>query len=127
MLVLIADDDPTTCQMVLAVVQAAGHKGIIARDAMQVMFMATHQNPDLIVLDLQMPAGTGVGALERLKQSTRTDTIPVLILSGTRDTNLVQRVLEMGAVEFIQKPADPDELAAAIERAAASTGGSAPA
>jgi len=120
MLVLIADDDPVTCQLVLAVVQAGGHRGIIARDAMQVMFMATNQKPDLIVLDLQMPAGTGVGALEKLKLSNRTATIPVLVLSGTRDEALVQRVLEMGAVGFLHKPADPEELAAAMERAAAS-------
>jgi CheY-like chemotaxis protein len=120
MLVLVADDDPETCALVAAVLKQAGHTCIIARDAMQVVQQAGLRHPDLIVLDLQMPAGTGVGALEKLKLSTRTASIPVLVLSGARDPAVIERVLQLGAVEFLPKPVDPEALVAATGRAVGS-------
>jgi DNA-binding response OmpR family regulator len=117
MLVLVADDDPETCALVAAVLKQAGHTCIIARDAMQVVQLAGVRRPHLIVLDLQMPAGTGVGALEKLKLSTRTASIPVLVLSGARDPAVIERVLQLGALEFLPKPVDPDALVAATSRA----------
>jgi CheY-like chemotaxis protein len=118
MLVLVADDDPVTCEMVAAVVRSGGHTPILARDAMQVMFMATHRRPDVIVLDIQMPAGTGIGALEKLRSSAKTADIPVLIYSGILDEAIMERVRSLGTAGCLAKPADPDTLAAAIERAA---------
>lgn len=98
MLVLVADDDPGTCDLVSAVVRKAGHTGIIARDAMQVMLLANQRQPRVIVLDLQMPGGTGVGALQRLKASTKTTMIPVIVVSGETDPEVIERVREMGAI-----------------------------
>lgn len=116
MRILVADDDPDTCLLVSAVLANDGHTCIVARDAMQVMFMAVHQRPDLIVLDLAMPAGTGVGALEKLKRSAITSAIPVVILSGMRERAVIDTVLELGAAEFLPKPMDPDALVDAVRR-----------
>jgi DNA-binding response OmpR family regulator len=118
MLVLVADDDPDTCVLVSAVLTKDGHSCIVARDAMQTMQMATNRKPEAIVLDLQMPAGTGVGALEKLKRSAKTSHIPVIVLSGVTDRTVIARVLQLGAVEFLPKPADPDALTAAVRRIA---------
>jgi CheY-like chemotaxis protein len=117
MLVLIADDDAETCTLVSAILRGDGHQCLIARDAMQAFQLATQRQPEAIVLDLQMPAGTGVGALEKLKRSARTESIPVIVLSGTKDPAAVDRVLGLGADQFLPKPVDAEELLAAVQRA----------
>jgi CheY-like chemotaxis protein len=122
MLVLVADDDMETCTLIAAVLKTAGHGTVFARDAMQVLTVARNQKPNLVLLDVQMPAGTGVGALEKLKTNALTSNIPVIVLSGVRDQATIDRVLELGAVEFLPKPVDPDALLAAVQRAAGSAG-----
>jgi CheY-like chemotaxis protein len=116
MLVLIADDDAETCTLVSAILRREDHQCIIARDAMQALQLATQRQPDAIVLDLQMPAGTGIGALEKLKRSTRTAAIPVIVLSGTTDPKAADRVMGLGADQFLAKPVQAEELVAAIQR-----------
>jgi CheY-like chemotaxis protein len=116
-LVLIADDEPETCLMVSAIVKRAGWESIVARDAMQAVLMAAQRSPDVIVLDVMMPAGTGIGALEKLKLSSRTAHIPVVVLSGVTDPARIERVQELGAAAFLPKPVDPDALEAVIRDA----------
>jgi CheY-like chemotaxis protein len=117
MLVLIADDDTETCTLVTGIMKTAGYETAIARDAMQTVQLTNARRPDVIVLDLQMPAGTGMGALEKLKLSTRTAHIPVIVLSGTADEARIERVRQLGAVEFLPKPVDADALIEAVQRA----------
>jgi FixJ family two-component response regulator len=71
----------------------------------------------VIVLDINMPGGTGVDALRKLKRSVRTATIPVIVVSGSEDAAMPAMVLELGASEFLAKPVDRDALLAAMERA----------
>lgn len=92
---------------------------VVAHDSFQVVQLAQQRRPDAIVLDLLMPAGTGLGALEKLKASARTATIPVIILSGVRDSVVEQRTRDLGVIEFLRKPVDDDALLAALARARA--------
>jgi CheY-like chemotaxis protein len=117
MLVMVADDDPTTCTLVATILKRAGHTTVIAQDAMQVVMLAKKHRPDVIVLDVQMPAGTGTGALEKLRTNAITSDTPVVVLSGTTDKQLIDQLLQMGASEFLAKPVDPESLLSAIERA----------
>jgi DNA-binding response OmpR family regulator len=116
-LILIADDEPETCTVVAAILKKAGHQTVMARDAMQTVFTAVQRSPDLIILDVMMPAGTGVGALEKLKLSTRTSHIPVIVLSAITDRARIEKVRELGAVEFLPKPVDADALLSAVRAA----------
>lgn len=119
MLILVADDDSETCALVSDILKTAGYATALARDAMQTMAVANSRSPGLILLDIQMPAGTGIGALEKLKRSTRTAHIPVIVLSGTNDAQKIEQVKRLGAAEFLPKPVDPDALLAAVRRATA--------
>lgn len=115
MRILIADDDRVIAQLAAAVVRQVGHVPVHAYDAMQtVMFAMRAPAPDLIILDINMPGGTGIDALRKLKQSTRTDQIPVIVLSGSIDQSLPAKVKELGAAAFLAKPLDPTALAVAI-------------
>lgn len=110
MLVLVADDDPGTCDLVSAVARKGGHKTIIARDASQALVMVARDLPDIIILDLHMPGGTGLGALRKLKMSAKTESIPVIVVSGEKDENMIDEVMAAGAVEYLIKPINVGDL-----------------
>jgi CheY-like chemotaxis protein len=117
LLVLIADDDPETTTVVAAILRKAGYDTVIARDAMQTVALASQRTPDLVLLDIMMPAGTGVGALERLKLSKRTMNIPVIVLSGVTEPERIEQVRQRGAVAFLPKPVIEETLLAEVESA----------
>lgn len=117
MLVLIADDDPETTTVVAAILRKAGYETVIARDAMQTVALAAQRIPDLVMLDIMMPAGTGVGALEKLKLSNRTMNIPVIVLSGVTEPARIEQVRKRGAVAFLPKPVVEETLLAEVASA----------
>lgn len=117
MKILVADDDRVLSQLLCAVVRQGGHVPIAAFDAMQtLMFAMRAPAPSLIILDINMPGGTGVEALRKLKLSARTAPIPVIVLSGSDDAAMPDQVRSLGAAEFLSKPIDPEVLLTAIER-----------
>src|SRR5213593_1470924 len=71
---------------------------------MQVMMLAMRARPDAIVLDINMPGGTGMEALKKLKASVKTAHIPVLVLSGSINPADQSTVIELGASEFLASP-----------------------
>lgn len=118
MRILVADDDRVISQLICTLLQKAGHRPTPAHDAMQaLMFAMRAPAPDLILLDVNMPGGTGVEALRKLKQSTRTSAIPVLIVSGVDDRTMPDRMRALGALDILPKPVDPERLLDAVDRA----------
>lgn len=118
MRILVADDDRVIAQLICAVLQKAGHQPVPAHDAMQAfMFAMRSPAPQLVVLDVNMPGGTGVEALRKLKQSARTCGIPVIVVSGVEDPTMPQRMRELGALDVLPKPVDPAALLEAVDRA----------
>jgi CheY-like chemotaxis protein len=115
--ILVADDDRVLSQLVCAVVRQAGHTPIAAFDAMQaLMFAIRPPMPALIILDINMPGGTGLEALKKLKLSARTAPIPVVVLTGSEEADMPDQVKALGATEFVAKPIDPEALTAVIQR-----------
>ena len=111
MRILVADDDRLMSELICAVVREAGHTPVPAFDAMQtLMFAIRPPLPGLIILDINMPGGTGLEALRKLKLSARTSPIPVIVLSGSTELDMPQQVKGLGADEFLSKPINPDVL-----------------
>jgi two-component system cell cycle response regulator DivK len=115
--ILVAEDDKALSRMLCGILQEGGHICVPVYDATQAFMYAMKQAPDLILLDVNMPGGSGVGVLQKLKNSTKTSRIPVLVLSGSIDPNLPAQVVEMGAVRYLAKPVDPDALNQAVAEA----------
>jgi DNA-binding response OmpR family regulator len=113
--ILIADDDPVLTAAVSGALKSRGYTIVVARDAMQAFMFAVQQQPDAILLDINMPAGTGLGALTRLQASARTSSIPVLVMSGSTDLTLPATVRAEGGKGFFRKPVDLDALCAKME------------
>ena len=117
--ILIADDDRVISHLVSGILRREGYEVVAAMDAMQtVMFAMRAPQPDAIVLDLQMPGGTGLEALRKLKGSTKTSLIPVILLSGSADAADRQRMDELGVVASLHKPVDAAALLEAVAEAA---------
>src|SRR5690348_15001686 len=95
--VLIADDDKTFAQLLAAELRQLGCRVTVASDAMQAVMFAVRASQDAIVLDVQMPGGTGVDALRKLRKSAKTQTIPVVIVSASTDPGVEAALTQMGA------------------------------
>jgi len=115
--ILVADDDRVIVHLVAGLLRARGHQVVPVFDAMQAfMFAMRPPAPDAIILDINMPGGTGIEALKRLKSSLNTALIPVIILSGSTDAGMAEKVKTLGADEFLQKPVDQVALFTALDK-----------
>jgi CheY-like chemotaxis protein len=115
MRILVADDDRVFMHLIAEVLRTKGHQVVPVFDAMQVVMLATRAPPpDVVILDINMPGGTGIEALRRLKSSLRTALIPVVVVSGVADPALPEAVRALGAETFLGKPLDPAALYSAL-------------
>jgi DNA-binding response OmpR family regulator len=114
--ILIVDDDPDV-RLGLHVRLKANHYDVIfAADGMASIAQARKHLPDLIILDLGLPAGDGFSVLERLKANDSLSLIPVIVVSA-RDLNAnMDRALKAGAKAFLQKPVDNAQLLSVIRK-----------
>jgi DNA-binding response OmpR family regulator len=114
--ILIVDDERDIVKALTIRLNGAGYDVVTAFDGAQAIFMAHKEKPDLILLDIRMPAGDGFSVAEKLKGSPHTLTIPVIFLSGSPEKDAEERARELGSRFFIKKPYDPEELLDAIRR-----------
>jgi len=115
--ILIVDDERDIVKALMIRLQAAGYEVAAAFDGAQGVFVAHKEKPDLIILDIRMPAGNGFSVAQRLKRSTHTFTIPVIFLTGSPEKNAEEKAMALGARFYVKKPYDPEELLDAIKRA----------
>lgn len=116
--ILVADDDRVLSLMICGVLRDAGHNPVPAFDAMQaVMFAMKSPQPDLVLLDISMPGGTGVEALKKLQISSKTAHIPVIVVSGSTDATMPDQVRALGARQYLKKPVEPEQLLLAVNKA----------
>lgn len=115
--IIVAEDDKVLSLMYCGILREGGHLVVPAYDSIQTLMFTMKQQPDLVLLDINMPGGTGVDVLRRLKSSTKTSHVPVIVITGSRDAQLPAQVLELGARRFLSKPVEPDTLLAAVREA----------
>lgn len=127
MRVMIADDDRVLVHMLGSEFQKRGWEVVRAFDSMQaVMFATRPPQPDVVVLDLGMPGGSGFEVLEKLGRSALTSAIPVFVITGRSDEEAPEKAGELGAVALFRKPIEPGPLIDEIEAHMGDRGGSAP-
>lgn len=120
--VLIADDDPVIIRLLSTELRKAGFATFIAYDVVQAMATIRRNRIEAVVLDMSMPGGSGADVIHRLKTSTRTGQIPILVVSGTVDTSAREKILAMGADDFFCKPPDTNRLVEALRTFSAPSG-----
>jgi DNA-binding response OmpR family regulator len=114
--ILVVDDDPDIRQALQIRLKASGYDVHCAEDGIEAVSEARKHVPDLIVLDLCLPAWDGFVVMDMLKTNLTLSSIPVIVLSG-RDRRASQdRVLKAGARAFLQKPVQTNEFLAVIRQ-----------
>jgi DNA-binding response OmpR family regulator len=108
--ILIVDDDENLVRILSINLMMEGFEVSTAFDGMTAVMRAHKDQPDLILLDIKMPAGDGFSVVEKLKGSTKTFAIPVLFLSAMPKEDMEQKALEAGVLHYFAKPFNPDVL-----------------
>jgi DNA-binding response OmpR family regulator len=112
--ILVIDDDPEVRLGLQLRLKANHYDVVFAVDGLASIVEARRHMPDLIILDLGLPAGDGFSVLERLKTNQNLCLIPVIVLSGRDRHANRERALKAGARFFFQKPVANDRLLSAI-------------
>ena len=127
MKILIVDDDRISCSILSGRLNAAGHKTLTAFDAMSGFTSIMRDRPDLVILDLGMPAGGGFSVAQRMRAIPAVARTPVIIVTASDDEPTRERARSIGAAAFVAKPLDMDLLLRAVEDASKASSGSQPA
>ncbi|MFH1593869.1 MAG: response regulator [Candidatus Omnitrophota bacterium] len=115
--ILIVEDNAQDRKIITKVLNKAGLRDLVyAQDGYQGTSLAHKEKPDLIILDINMPAGNGLSILQNLKMAAETENIPVIVHSGSKDEEHKKKVLRYGAEAFVEKSADPGRLLDAVQK-----------
>jgi PAS domain S-box-containing protein len=112
--ILLIDDDDVFRLVIKATLTSQGFEVAEAHNGQEGINLARTSNPDLVLSDLYMDNGDGYSVLEELSKAEATASIPVIIMTGQGDVEKFRRGMELGAVDFLQKPFDEKTLLAAI-------------
>lgn len=113
--VLVADDDADAREALAEVLQPECEV-LTARDGEEAVQIARDEHPDLVLMDLFMPRLDGLQALERMRGDPATAEVPVIFVSARGEASVKARALDLGAVDYLQKPFSDRELRARVER-----------
>ena len=116
-LVLLADDSATVRALAKTELEGAGYEVIEAVDGQQALALAISAQPDVVLLDIEMPVMDGYQTVQALKADPRTTDIPVVFLTGRAGAQDVVRALKLGGHDYLRKPPDPAELLARVSAA----------
>ena len=114
--ILVADDKPEVARGMRDRLVCAGYEVTMALDGLQVTMQAIASQPDLILLDIGMPAGTGHVVAERLRMIDATCRIPIIVLTPGCGAQGGRAGGAAGQWRSIAKPLDPQALLAAVEK-----------
>ncbi|MEH2410516.1 MAG: response regulator [Nostoc sp.] len=114
-LILAVDDTNTNLEFVFEVLTNVGFEVITENDGERALKQAEYRLPDLILLDVMMPGIDGFETCKRLKNNLATCDIPVIFMTANSDTDSKVKGLSIGAVDYITKPFNEEELLARIK------------
>jgi len=113
--ILIVDDNEDLSKGLRIILRAHDYVTATAADGVSAISQAKNEKPDLILLDLGLPAGDGFKVIERLSNIESLASIPIIVLSAKDVATNKERALKAGARAFLQKPADNAELLGSIK------------
>ncbi|HEY8722204.1 response regulator [Pengzhenrongella sp.] len=115
--VLIVEDDEDLRRGLTLRLRRIGYDVVNAQDGLGAVSVARKERPDLVLLDIGLPAGDGISVLERYANLPALCSIPVVVLTGRDPQTTEPAVRKFRVAAFLRKPADNNELAETIERA----------
>jgi len=115
--VLLVDDDSTVLLGIGVRLKSMGYTVYTAKDAVSAVSAVVKNNPDVVVLDVSLPAGDGFLVADRLQNLVASAATPIIFITANENPVLRERAMNLGAAAFLTKPFDATTLADAIESA----------
>ncbi len=112
--ILLVDDNTTNLQVLHQTLDGRGYKLLAAKNGETALTIARRVNPSLILLDIMMPGIDGYEVCRTLKGDPETEEIPIIFLSALGDTRDKVKGFELGAVDYVSKPFQAEEVIARV-------------
>ena len=113
--VLVVDDDAVSCQVLREVLEEEGLKVVCETNPRKALASVDEESFDLAILDVRMPEMNGLELLQRLRE--RIPSLPVIIMTGFGSVDTAVDAITSGAIDYVSKPMNVDEIRAAVDRA----------
>ena len=118
--IIVADDDRITSHLVCSLLRKQGYQPEAAFDVPSFLLLSRRAPvPDVVLLDLHMPGGTGVESVQSFMDDPVLARVPLVLMSGTNGSAAEVLGLQLGAMTFLGKPIDPVRLLSAVATALA--------
>ena len=112
--ILAVDDEPHILKLVSFSLKSGGYEVLEASDGLSAIEVARAEKPDLVLMDVMMPACDGYEACRRMKADPETAAIPVMMLTAKTQESERKTGEAAGAVDYIKKPFTPKDLVAQV-------------
>lgn len=123
--VLVVDDDPDVRSFVVTVLEENNYSPLQARDGVEGLEIIESKRPDLVILDVLMPRGSGIRLYRKLKTTESLKDIPVVLLTGIAFKSFLRSQKTLAEFQgeevpepdaYLEKPVEPEELAETIKK-----------
>lgn len=115
--ILVIEDDKAIALALAVRLRASNYTVLAAYDGVTGLGAAVKEKPDLVVLDISLPGADGLLVAERIQNNVNLAGIPVIFITASKRPGLRERALQLGAVAFLEKPYEAEELLATIQSA----------
>jgi DNA-binding response OmpR family regulator len=112
--ILLVEDDPSAARLVSYTLEQEGYEVLTAPNGVEGLRKAREEEPDLLVLDVMLPGLDGFEVCHRLRSEPQTAKLPILMLSAKAREADKATGINVGANDYLSKPAAPDEIAARV-------------
>ncbi|MBF0371476.1 MAG: response regulator [Magnetococcales bacterium] len=116
---LIIEDDDNNMELVTFILEASGYATLRAETGLDGVAMARNNQPDFIILDIQLPDIQGTEVLQRIRQEESDQgkkPIPVIAMTSLAMSGDRERLLTSGCTGYIEKPIDPEKVVSQIQK-----------
>lgn len=110
--IMMVDDEPLEMEVIQIYLQQLGyHRFILIDESPLAMTIIMRERPDIVLLDLLMPDASGFDILGAIRANDELKNLPVIVLTSSSEASTKQKVMQLGATDFLAKPVDASELA----------------
>ena len=114
--ILVAEDDPALRRLVDMLLSNQGYDVLTVNDGADALAAVDNWPPDALVVDVMMPRISGLTVCRELRADHRFAAVPIVLLTARVFDDDIQAVMDLGGIEFMNKPFNPRQLMAVLER-----------
>jgi CheY-like chemotaxis protein len=115
-LIMVADDEEDIKAVLEMFLEVAGYDVITAYDGLDAIEKIHESKPDLVLMDIMMPLIDGIEVVRQMKADDSIKHIPVIMLTAASKSDMVEKAMQAGAVDYIQKPFEPEQVQNVIQK-----------